>query len=145
MWCFPWSKHHTVIQIPQLQFTHFCRIFGSVDLRAFLSRPGPPRGFSYSPCPAPLEKALPRPSLLCTTSIYMQLLPWLINVSAQRILRFIAFVLLLCPLQHQTNIKDTKGKSETSFLGGKQMEQNRKWESFNSVIAFWNQVCAAAI
>ena len=61
--------------------THFCRIFGSVDLRAFSPRPAPDRPADFHsrpapprpaprifilapPRPAPLEKAPPRTSLV---------------------------------------------------------------------------------
>ena len=50
---------------------HFFRIFGSVDLCVLLPRPAPqiftfapPRPADFCPRPAPLEKALPRTSLV---------------------------------------------------------------------------------
>ena len=58
--------HYKYLNIIVKQFTHFCRFFGSVDLRAFSPCPIPSRPADFHLRPAPLEKARPCPSLVCT-------------------------------------------------------------------------------
>ena len=55
--------HYKYINIIVKQFTHFCRIFGSVDLRAFSPRPVPPRPADFHRRPAPRKYGPPRTSL----------------------------------------------------------------------------------